>query len=77
MCPRGKNSRFRHQSGIFHVKHRLVYLVVGVLGLSKTLSSRPYGNTVVTAVTLAIGEIGVKIAYRGGGGFRAKSDSRW
>ena len=34
-----------------------------IMGLSKNPNSPMYGNTVVTAVTLSIGEFGSKIAY--------------
>ena len=61
--PEGKNSRFRQQCGIFSVEDRLIQLILWVLGLSKNLSSPVYGNTVLTAVTLAIRENGSNIAY--------------
>ena len=51
------------QCGIFSMKHRLVQLIISVLELSKNLSSPLYGNIVVAAVTLAIGEDVSKIAY--------------
>ena len=54
--PQGKNSRFRQQSGVFSANHALVYLIV-----SENLCIPVSGNTVVTAVTLAIGENGSKI----------------
>ena len=37
--------------------------MIWVFGMSNNLGSPVYGNTVVTAVTLAIGENGSKIAY--------------
>ena len=38
-------------------------VIIRVLGLSTNLSSPAYGNTVVTAATLAIGENGSKVAF--------------
>ena len=63
MCPQGKTSRFRQQSGIFSVKNRVAKLIITVWRLSRNLRSPVPWNTVVTAVTLAIGENGSKIAY--------------
>ena len=46
-----------------HVFHRALQQWLSGVGLSKNLSSPAHGNTVVTAVPLAIGENGSKIAY--------------
>ena len=56
--PQGKNSRFRQQSGIFSLKRRLIW----VFG-SKNLSSPAFGDTVVAAVTVAIGVNRSETAY--------------
>ena len=61
--PRGKNGRFRQQSGSVSGKYSLFQLIICVFELSQNPSSPVYGNTVVTAVTLANGGNGSKIAY--------------